>query len=756
MTSVHPHRDGLPATVLDAVAVIAAAGVMAAAIAAVDPIYGGKAAATLLLAVMIPLLVALASLAVAVVARGAPAALTGPGTRLAVDLVGMVLLIHSLRPDVAGHAALSGLLDGGQRLLSVSLPVPPDGPELGLAVGVVGLATGVATEAARRHVGRLLPIVPGIIVVAGALAVGAGGAVPAPWAASLFIAAAGLSVICSGLVQSWPTRAQPGGSPGDTSVTAPLGRLAAAGATVLIIAAILVPTGVHLPGAQARQPYVLRTAVQPPPQPLLGADPLAGFAAVHDGAASSVFTAGVTSADLRGTYWQTTALDGFDGSRWQPTGLFRLSGSTLPIPPRLSVPSATLRAQVTLYGPATYLPCPGTPVDTSLPAVEFDRSDGVVVPVGTPTSPLTYQVTAVVARPNEASLIDSSIPAGNANAGSPPTPPDLASLAQDLIRSAQPTPWDRILKLQSYFTGGTFSLDPPGHSTIGNGYYQISQLIQTHKGSAEQYAAAFAVLARAVGFHTRLALGYLHTAGSPSRELTYTTADYTVWPEVLLKGAGWEPIPVNPAAKQADGAAAAAAAIPPEGPVAAAIDRQRQLDHVPPPRSPESNHATPRIALSSHRGGLPTGLLAPVLAVGVVLIGLLVLLSTKGLRARRQRRPLDPALRLAGAWEHALDRLTEFGVPITGALTAHEVASRAVTDLGSQRATPVVWLVPFVDAARYDRRSSPTRAAADAAWAVIQQFDASLRANTPLGRRIQARLSVAPLRRPRSPRREDH
>src|SRR5439155_21015223 len=84
------------------------------------------------------------------------------------------------------------------------------------------------------------------------------------------------------------------------------------------------------------------------------------------------------------------------------------------------------------------------------------------------------------------------------------------------------------------------SLDTrPGHS-----YDALRRLFganpQDRVGYAEQYASAFAVLARSQGFPTRVAVGYLLRA----RELrgdtyTVTTADAHAWPEVAIAGYGW-------------------------------------------------------------------------------------------------------------------------------------------------------------------------------------------------------------------------
>src|SRR4029453_1433991 len=82
---------------------------------------------------------------------------------------------------------------------------------------------------------------------------------------------------------------------------------------------------------------------------------------------------------------------------------------------------------------------------------------------------------------------------------------------------------------------------PPGHS-----YAALLRMLTgegaEREGYAEQFAAAFALLARDRGFATRVAVGYL--LPDPASDGTYeiTTAQADAWPEVDLHGLGWVPI----------------------------------------------------------------------------------------------------------------------------------------------------------------------------------------------------------------------
>ncbi len=747
---------GAPAVVRAALAT----SVVAAVLPAVAPIFADSVALALLAGWAVPTAVALLSMSWSEGGRrpGAGGILAGSAARLAADVVGVGAILLILPDDPSGRGALSGLAAGAARLLSVSLPAAAAGPQLGIAVVAVAVAAALAAEIAHRTTGRLAPLVPGLALLGVALLTGSGGATPPRWVAPVVVAACGSTMAAAGLRRPATTKRE--GTRGEpqsarragVGEVIPIARLATAGVILVVIAAAMIPLGSHLPGAHASKPYVLRAALAPPPQPRSRTDPLAGYAAIHDivppAPALSVVAPGT---DLRGVYWRLAVLDAFDGTAWRPTSIFRPAGRRLPPgPPRQSA-STLLRARVTLLRPSPYLPAPDRPVATSLSQVQVDEATGVLAALGPSTMPLTYELRAQIATPDEASLLDATIPAGNPNVRTPPPPAELASLGQGLVRSARPDAFDRLVRLRNFLIGSPFTLQAPGQETIGSGYFQIKGVLADHTGSAEQYAAAFAVLARTVGFHTRLAVGYLNASPSGrDGQVTYTTADYTVWPEVRFDGLGWEPFPIVPAAGVGSGGAASAPS-PPGDAVSAALDRQGRIDQARPP----ADHGLSPVP-DRRRGGsglqvsplatVPIGIAALVMALAMAVVG------AKGWRLRGQRHRPDPALRLAGAWEHTLDRLAELGIPLAASLTAGEVADRAVAGLGNQRARPVAGLVDFVDSARYDRRFPPTTAASDAAWAEARHFDETLRATTPALRRLRARLSLAPLRRHRGRR----
>ena len=126
-----------------------------------------------------------------------------------------------------------------------------------------------------------------------------------------------------------------------------------------------------------------------------------------------------------------------------------------------------------------------------------------------------------------------------------PLPDSVRSLAL-AITGDQSTPLDKAEALIDYFRSGRFhyAIDTP--QPVG-GDPLVSFLTQTRTGSCEQFAGAFAVLARASGLPTRVAVGF--TPGRTVEGVTVVRgSDAHAWPQVLINGSwvSFEPTPQLP------------------------------------------------------------------------------------------------------------------------------------------------------------------------------------------------------------------
>ncbi|OUP06640.1 hypothetical protein B5F33_09925 [Collinsella sp. An2] len=104
--------------------------------------------------------------------------------------------------------------------------------------------------------------------------------------------------------------------------------------------------------------------------------------------------------------------------------------------------------------------------------------------------------------------------------------------------------------LVDFFTQGgfTYSTDAPdgdGHDTLS----VMGDFLERREGYCIHYASTLALLARAMGVPSRLAVGYAPNASRDGNgAYIATNHDLHAWTEVYLYGAGWIPIDVTPAA----------------------------------------------------------------------------------------------------------------------------------------------------------------------------------------------------------------
>ncbi|MET9632615.1 DUF3488 and transglutaminase-like domain-containing protein [Lentzea sp. NPDC006480] len=438
---------------------------------------------------------------------------------------------------------------------------------------------------------------------------------------------------------------------------------------------------------------------------------------------------------------RTAALDTFDGTTWTANDTYRVAGSHLTVDPEL-----VRRKQVTarielqeLSGP--YLPVIGWPSRLDVPGetrgrLGFDADSGVVVSTG-PTAPgFSYDVTG------EIYLQDKELPrAAPTAAQSPPLPegvPDaLREMADAAVRfRGDVPPRDRLSYVEYELRSKSYQMNkPPGHS-----YAAIARALATEGeggGYAEQYAAAFTVIARMWGFPARVAVGY-RLRNYSDGAYRVTTADAHAWSEVHFAGYGW--VGYDPSAPSETDTPNPPAEVP---------------RVVPPHPTPSTTAPTLAPQAESQSVDAPaergfrwnnvlngTFVLLPSVVLLVLLAGGLVVLGKARRRGRRRRDP-DHAARVLGAWHEQLDRLTERGISPPVSLTFHEVAQHVRGSLGDT-ADPVAATADLATTAIYAPEHLD-RADADHAWELLARLNTELYPGRVSAARLLAAVNPRPL-----------
>lgn len=384
-------------------------------------------------------------------------------------------------------------------------------------------------------------------------------------------------------------------------------------------------------------------------------------------------------------------LDDFDGSSWH----------AVPGPPeelrRVSVPLATDEGsppQPVSDGPGhdrlvqvfriaalggKSLPDWGVAagVDVAGEALRLGASGPIVSESGL-TAGSTYAVVSETADPSAAALsravvdgsdrIDLRLPG--------PVPAELVQLAHRIVAGAT-GPYGEALAIEDYLNSSRFFYRLPATAgqtaPAGRGYAALeSFLFDSRTGYCQQFATAFAVLARIDGLPTRLAVGFLPGRSVGHDRWLVEGSDTHAWPQVLFSGYGWidfEPTPGVPGTSATTPSGTTGTTTPvgtttgvggshnPTG------GRGGRTGGTVPPGSSTAGRAVPWVLWLLPPLG---GLLAWVVALSALR------------RVRRRRLLRRPAPAVLAAWRESARTLARLGVVRRSSETYQEMARRAV------------------------------------------------------------------------------
>jgi transglutaminase-like putative cysteine protease len=401
-------------------------------------------------------------------------------------------------------------------------------------------------------------------------------------------------------------------------------------------------------------------------------------------------------------YWRLTALDQFDGNLWSSSGSYVEAEGRLPDARDPDVGEAVVEQSFEIAGLAQiWLPAAfeAIAVDSNDTAVRWDRSTStLVVDDDRETSDgLRYDVLSALPDIDPDDL-------GTGIAGLdreflqeltelPATVQEVAERYAVAATRPGATPYEQALDLQDFLRGEfTYSTDvPPGH-----GASDLAEFLDDdgpREGYCEQFAGAYAALARALGLPARVAVGFTPGEEDEDEPGTYVVQGRHAhaWPEVYFAGAGWVPFEPTPG-RGAPGAEAYTGVAPaqatPDDPVTpttvAAPSTTGQVqrptgqleDLIPDETAGNPEHEGPDIL--TWLGRLVVVLLGLWL-IGVPLVGAV-------LRWRQRRRARHhPRLEVVGAWDDATRALAVLDVRPRPAETPSEFAARASGSVGTDR-----------------------------------------------------------------------
>jgi transglutaminase-like putative cysteine protease len=467
-------------------------------------------------------------------------------------------------------------------------------------------------------------------------------------------------------------------------------------------------------------------------------------------------------------YWRLTALDRFDGRRWSPSrpALHRRDGRVPdPAPPTPERSLAQDFELSTLDSP--WLPAADRAIRVKAAGARLDPETGSLVTKNGSRSVRTYRVESRLPPGPPRRLPSSAGPTATARrdtAAAPPSGARRLSLGRYLgLPERFPA---RVRHLAERFTAGAvtpsakaaalerrlradFAYDenaPSGGSVEALDHF----LLTSRRGFCEQFAGAFAAMARAVGLPARVAVGF--TPGdydAASGVWRVTTREAHAWPEVFLDGSGWTAFEPTPGRALPD----------PDARVETDVAVQR-VAAAGPSATGGGQSALARVdpgggaGLDAGPGGRPGGLAGAVSSnrtlwwLAAAALGLLAGPPAAKARRRTIRRRARADAAVLAAWAEALDRLAEAGLDRRAAETPLEYAGRAGA-VHPGVAPPMRRLAAFVNTAAY---GPPDTGNAAEAWSASDQVARALDAHDPGWVRWRRRLDPRSLRaRPASP-----
>ncbi|MCU1437851.1 MAG: transglutaminase protein [Naasia sp.] len=670
-------------------------------------------------------------------------------------------------PTVPGLAELvSGAALGWKELLTISLPV---GSYQGLLVpaflSVLVLTVVGLTVALRSPVGELAVVAPALLYLTGILFGPEGSFAP------LVVGLGLLAVTLAFLVHRRARRHEAAilrlnaGTPLESRQERRRAglRTALGAALVLAIAAGGATAATALAPVPAGR-TVLRTAVEVPFDPREQASPLSAFRRwfAPERADATQLTVGLAGAERL----RVATLDTYDGVVFTAGSgeVNSASGTFTRVPGAVDVTDEAgerVSIDVAVDGyTGVWVPSVGMlerldftgPGSAALDdAFYYNAVSGTAAVLPTLPTGARYTLDALATEPATDEQIAALRP-GAAPVPELPVVPDELDAALDAYAGGTGAPGERLaaviagLRETGYISHG--GEDEP-FSRSGHSADRITELLTASPmlGDAEQYAPTAALMARRLGFPSRVVVGFTVGEGGVVRG-----ADATAWIEVSAAGDGWVAIDPNPPIRP----------VPePEPDEANSVSRPQSIVQPPPEEHIEQDDVTPPDVAEEEQEPAQPAWLAVLLALlrvlGITLLVLAIvaapflgIIGAKLARRRRRKAAATPLQRIAGGWAEFADAALDHGIEAPRTATRYEFAMA----VGGR---PPLLLAVAVDRATF-APVAPAAADAEEVWASVDELRRNFDAGRTRWERLRALLSLRSLRLPRpgAPRAEPH
>ncbi|WP_249188581.1 transglutaminase domain-containing protein, partial [Nocardiopsis sp. MG754419] len=390
------------------------------------------------------------------------------------------------------------------------------------------------------------------------------------------------------------------------------------------------------------------------------------------------------------------ALADFTGTTWLPESGYRNADRVLPapVPPPPGAEEVTARITVGDDLPGSWAPVVGAPRRVDLAPLGYDALTGTVVTRDGDVAGRDYEVAGDVADWSGVDPSTTAPPVGDVYDLYRELPPGAPPILDEVVAAiaAEGDYHQRARALADYLREShTFDPETPG----GHGYAHIDALLaapggQGGGGTSEQFASAFAMLARAAGLPSRVAVGFAPGTESGDGFYEVRTGDAHAWGEVYFDGLGWVPYHVTPGGRDDGGSGQS-----PEGGDDTDAPEAEELGGSSDAQDTEG-------AGPGHQDAEGRARVLAAVAAGVA-FGLVLLVPALRL-ARRARRlgAGSPADCVLGAWRELRDalRMSAVRLPTGATVTEVSAAARALVpagtpDAGLDRLTDAVNSVGF-------------------------------------------------------------